>query len=92
MNKEETMLEAAVKYSLTKRDVKSLSNREFDFAKKDFIAGAKWQEERMYSEKDMLKCWNAAYIDALSTDYIKTKPLFFADFIEQFKTKQDETH
>jgi hypothetical protein len=49
--------------------------------------GAKWQAERMYSEEDMLKCWNAAYIDALSIDEETYKPLFFADFIEQFKKK-----
>jgi hypothetical protein len=49
--------------------------------------GAKWQAERMYSEEDMLKCWNAAYIDSLSIDEETYKPLFFADFIEQFKKK-----
>lgn len=47
----------------------------------------KEQQERMYSEEDMLKCWNAAYIDALSIDEETYKPLFFADFIEQFKKK-----
>jgi hypothetical protein len=35
----------------------------------------------------MLKCWNAAYIDSLSIDEETYKPLFFADFIEQFKKK-----
>jgi hypothetical protein len=44
-------------------------------------------EQRMYSEEDMIKCWNAAYIDALSIDEETYKPLFFADFIEQFKKK-----
>jgi hypothetical protein len=53
--------------------------------KKGFIDGAKWQAERMYSKEDMLKCWNAAYIDALAIDEETYKPLFFADFIEQFK-------
>jgi len=43
------------------------------------------QAERMYSEEDMLKCWNAAYIDALAIDEETYKPLFFEDFIEQFK-------
>jgi hypothetical protein len=52
-----------------------------------FIAGGKWQAERMYSEEDMLKCWNAAYIDALAIDEETYKPLFFEDFIEQFKKK-----
>jgi len=52
-----------------------------------FIQGAKLQAERMYSEEDMRKCWNAAYIDALSIDEETYKPLFFEDFIEQFKKK-----
>jgi hypothetical protein len=56
--------------------------------KQIFEQGAKWQEERMYSEEDMRKCWNAAYIDALAIDEETYKPLFFEDFIEQFKKKQ----
>jgi hypothetical protein len=52
-----------------------------------FIQGAKWQQERMYSEEDMKKCWNAAYIDALAIDEETYKPLFFEDFIKQHKKK-----
>jgi len=52
-----------------------------------FVNGAKWQAERMYSKEDMLKCWNAAYIDALAIDEETYKPLFFEDFIKQFKKK-----
>ena len=52
-----------------------------------FIDGAKWQAERMFSEEDMRKCWNAAYMDALALDEETYKPLFFEDFIEQFKKK-----
>ena len=48
---------------------------------------SEFKEVKMYSEEDMLKCWNAAYIDALSIDEETYKPLFFADFIEQFKKK-----
>jgi len=55
--------------------------------KNDFKAGAKWQADRMYSKEDMLKCWNAAYIDALAIDEETYKPLFFEDFIKQFKKK-----
>ena len=55
--------------------------------RRSFINGAKWQSERMYSEEDMLKCWNAAYIDALAIDEEIYKPLFFEDFIKQFKKK-----
>jgi hypothetical protein len=52
-----------------------------------FINGAKWQAERMYSKEDMLKCWNAAYIDSLAIDEETYKPLFFEDFIKQFEKK-----
>jgi hypothetical protein len=52
-----------------------------------FIEGAKWQGERMYSEEDMMKCWNAAYMDALSIDEENYKPLFFSEFINQQKKK-----
>jgi hypothetical protein len=63
-------------------------DRSFESTRKNyFIKGAKWQQERMYSEEDMLKCWNAAYIDALSIDEEAYKPLFFADFIKQLKNK-----
>jgi hypothetical protein len=44
-------------------------------------------DEKIYSKEDMLKCWNAAYIDALAIDEETYKPLFFEDFIEQFKKK-----
>jgi hypothetical protein len=64
-----------------------VNEREKQTAFLEFINGANWQSERMYSEEDMLKCWNAAYIDALSIDEETYKPLFFADFIEQFKKK-----
>ena len=53
-------------------------------------AMAKYQAKRMYSEEDMLKCWNAAYIDALSIDEETYKPLFFADFIKQFKKNNND--
>jgi len=81
MNKE--LEEAAEKYS----EEAKRTQLEENFAFIDFINGAKWQEERMYSEEDMLKCWNAAYIDALAIDEETYKPLFFADFIEQLKNQ-----
>ena len=52
-----------------------------------FKEGAKWQQERMYSEDDMKECWNASYVDAMSFDEITYKPLFFEDFMEQLKKK-----
>ena len=52
-----------------------------------FMAGSKWQKERMYSEEDMKKCWNASYVDAMSLDEITYKPLFFEDYIEKLKNE-----
>jgi hypothetical protein len=52
-----------------------------------WINGAKWATETLYSEEDMKKCWNAAYIDALAIDEETYKPLFFEDFIKQHKKK-----
>jgi hypothetical protein len=47
-------------------------------------------EQRMYSKEDMQECWNAAYIDALAIDEETYKPLFFEDFIEQFKNNNND--
>lgn len=47
MNKQETAEEAAEKYSKT--FIEDDGTTEVDF-----IAGAKWQAERMYSEEDMI--------------------------------------
>ena len=50
-----------------------------------FIAGAKWQSERMYSEEDMRKCWDASerFERPISEGYAPN----FNEFIEQFKKK-----
>jgi hypothetical protein len=88
MNKE-TLEEAAEREYPTSLDTINLNG--YDEAKTNriaFIEGAKWQAERMYSKEDMKKSWNAAYIDALGIDEETYKPLFFEDFIEQFKKKQ----
>ena len=57
---------------------------------KVFKEGQLYQAKSMYSQEDMKKCWNAAYIDALSIDEETYKPLFFEDFIEQFKRKDND--
>ena len=79
--KQETLEEAAEEYLIKKY-------QKGTYLGKLFTAGAKWQAERMFSEEDMKKCWNAAYVDALAIDEETYKPLFFEDFIEQFKNKQ----
>jgi hypothetical protein len=76
-------IENTMKFSFDSLDTKTQANRML----KCVEFGAKWQAERMYSEEDMLKCWNAAYIDALAIDEETYKPLFFEDFIKQFKNK-----
>ena len=89
----ETLEEAAERLFKAHSNNTSLAEGHYDYMmdKEDFkeasLEIAKWQQQKMYSEEDMLKCWNAAYIDALSIDEETYKPLFFADFIEQFKKK-----
>ena len=45
--------------------------------------------EKKYTEEDMRKAWNAAYIDAMSIDEETYKPLFFEDFIESLQPKTE---
>lgn len=47
--------EEAKEYALKKRSIKIMSNREFDLCQNDFIAGANWQSERMFSEEEVLR-------------------------------------
>jgi hypothetical protein len=54
-------------------------------AKQDFIEGAKWQAERMYSEEDMaeafIACWKANVPDGIECK------VSFNEWFEQFKKK-----
>ena len=84
--KQETLEEAAENYANKKGHIPTTELEDAIF-KQGFLDGAKWQAERMYSEEDMKKCWNSAYIDALAIDEETYKPLFFEDFIEQLKKK-----
>jgi len=45
----------------------------------------KAKEKYKYTEEDILKAWNAAYIDALAIDEINYKPLFFENFIQSLQ-------
>ena len=88
--KQETLEEAAENYLLSVNTKVHKDLERDGYLKIGFIEGAKYQAERMYSEEDMKKCWNTAYIDALALDeetYKTYKPLFFEDFIKQFKKK-----
>jgi hypothetical protein len=83
MKRKQETLEKAIKREYETRKF----NSDFPFDPQSFKLGAKWQQERMYSEKNMEMCWNASYIDATALDDINYKPLFFEDFIKQFKKK-----
>jgi hypothetical protein len=82
--KQETLEEAAEKYasiSFNKQDL-------YD----GFIAGAKWQAERMYSEKDMIEFGFSTYcyiseLMGVPFNLISENRLNAEDWFEQFKKK-----
>jgi hypothetical protein len=45
----------------------------------------KAKEKYKYTEEDLRKAWNAAYVDALSIDEETYKPLFFENFIQSLQ-------
>jgi hypothetical protein len=89
MNKQETLEEAAENYGWRIK-TNSFSDRVkanelAESSKQDFIQGAKWQAERMYSEEDMtesfMACWKANVSDGIECK------LSFKEWFEQFKNK-----
>ncbi len=93
MSKQETLEEAAERYI-----AEDNNNRYYN----DFIAGAKWQRERMYSEKDMRNAFDSArefnsldgIVDVhivlpMGGDMSDLQPLHFTfeEWFEQFKRK-----
>jgi hypothetical protein len=83
--KQEILEEAAERLYPTPKVYELYSDIGNSIRREAFIAGVKWQQERMYSEEDMKDCWNASYVDAMSLDEITYKPLFFEDYIEKLK-------
>jgi len=75
----ETLEEAAVKYS------NNFTGDEGKFAIEDFINGAKWQQERSYSEEDLRKAFEF-YAERAICD-IRYLDDDFSEFIKQFKSK-----
>lgn len=71
--KQETLEEAALDYS------------GYEEHRMDFIAGAKWQQERMYSEEDMNKY--SDYVLMFSAEKTFKLPLPPKEWFEQFKKK-----
>jgi len=93
MSKQETLEEAAARYTCGWGE---------NDDEKAFIAGAKWQAERMYSEKDMRNAFDSArefnsldgIVDVhivlpMGGDMSDLQPLHFTfeEWFEQFKKK-----
>jgi hypothetical protein len=84
MKNKETLEEAADKYvedfELSFYDtVEEIPVKEI--AKKDFTEGAKWQQEKMYSEEDLLSAFEAGMM------FIGEDKGSFREWFEQFKKK-----
>jgi hypothetical protein len=84
--KQETLEEAAERLYPTTID--SFTDNGFDLSERErliFINSAKWQQERMYSEEDMRKCWDACkrFERPISEGYAPN----FNEFIGQYKKK-----
>lgn len=47
---DEEIEESANIYAVSKRQLKNLSNKEFDFSRNDFIKGAKWMKEQILNQ------------------------------------------
>ena len=79
--KQETLEEAVKNYCIKKYSVWVSNSDESD----DFINGAKWQQERSYSEEDMaesfMACWKANVPEGFECK------LSFNEWFEQFKKK-----
>jgi hypothetical protein len=90
--KEETLEEAAENYTIN--IIKSGRSHRVEYTKQiklDFMAGAKWQQERSYSEEDMM----FAYEQGARLAFISQSPLALhkgefpkpQEWFEQFKNK-----
>jgi hypothetical protein len=71
--------EAAERYA----EGKSSSSVFQEAHKKDFTEGAKWQQERMYSEKEVEEIFKQAQLCAIKSDGV----YFKYETFEQFKNK-----
>lgn len=75
----ETLKEAAKNWITKNSGIKSLLTPEF--VRESFIAGAKWQQERMYGEEDLLNAFEAGMM------FIGEDKGSFKEWFEQFKKK-----
>ena len=76
--KQETIKEAAKKYPLINQRI-------------GFIAGAKWQQERSYSEEDMKSFGDWCRNGLLNTEYSVDRLDEHLEQWKQFKKKQNAT-
>jgi hypothetical protein len=81
--KQETLEEAAESY------VKDSSHELYQLRKQCFMDGAKWQQERMYSEEDMRKAFIAGGNSCIEEDdvYGSLYDAYMKNWFEQFKKK-----
>lgn len=98
-DKQETLEEVAENYKIN--IIKSGRSHRVEYTKQiklDFIAGAKWQQERSYSEEDIRKAyfegvkstgegWNAEYANYNDPNVEEVWKQEFKDWFEQFKKK-----
>ena len=77
--KQETLEEAAEKYSLELLEAKTIQPHEKTWIKSMFIYIAKWQAERMYSEEEVIAIVEKSRITGLTAEYLL--------LTEQFKKK-----
>jgi hypothetical protein len=85
ITKQETLEEAAEEYAKGK----SSSSVFQDAHKRDFIAGAKWQAERMYAEADNIMRFLDTEVELKLSDTktIERIKWYFKTYFEQFKKK-----
>lgn len=82
MNKQETLEEASARLAKIHCDVRVNPNTTEFQIQQLIIKGAKWQEERMYSEEEVL--------ELILKSKIETSNLYYEDmkeWFEQFKKK-----
>ena len=95
MTNKETLEEAAEKYANDWEEIHpELSSEDMTpiaISKLDFIEGAKWQQEQMYSEEDMKKAFEAGKKGYMRGSYLTQEYYFtwnnFKSWFEQFKKK-----
>ena len=82
--KQETLEEVAERY--VKSDLKKTPL--YGMFNDTFIAGAKWMQERMYSEEDMIEFAKWVFLEVGSnTGKDRTNKELFNEWFEQFKKK-----